>query len=150
MTLRLKSLSLREQTELTRLLKSRATSQRLVERARIIWNAHLGSPTSEIAEALEVSENTVRLWIKRFNADGMKGLDDRQRRGRPGLYTPAELEAVLKAARTPPGELGLNFSVWTLDRLEGYLNDELGIAMKRSRIGELLSAHGISWSAARG
>jgi hypothetical protein len=32
-----------------------------------------------------------------------------------------------------------------LDRLEAYLNEQKGIAMKRSRIGEVLIAEGLRW-----
>jgi len=46
---------------------------------------------------------------------------------------------------TDPQELGLPFGSWTLDRLAAYLNAERGIAIKRSRIGEILVAEGLRW-----
>jgi transposase len=41
--------------------------------------------------------------------------------------------------------LGLPFASWTLDRLEAYLNEQKGIAIKRSRIDELLLSEGLRW-----
>ena len=41
--------------------------------------------------------------------------------------------------------LGLPFASWTLDRLEAYLNEEKGIAIKRSRIDEILITEGLRW-----
>jgi hypothetical protein len=52
---------------------------------------------------------------------------------------------ILAAALTKPTELGLPFGSWTLDRLAAYLHEQRGIAMKRSRIDEILIAEGLRW-----
>ncbi len=55
----------------------------------------------------------------------------------------------------PPDAVGLPFGSWTLDRLAAYLQEERGMAIKRSRIGELLPAEGLrgrtqeAWSGER-
>jgi hypothetical protein len=46
---------------------------------------------------------------------------------------------------TPPERLGLPFASWTLERLEAYVNEQQDIAIKRSRIDELLLAAGLRW-----
>jgi transposase len=46
---------------------------------------------------------------------------------------------------TSPQTLGLPFGSWTLDRLEAYLGEVKGIAIKRSRIDEILLAEGLRW-----
>ena len=51
---------------------------------------------------------------------------------------------MITAALSRPSELGLPFASWTLDRLVAYLS-ERGIGMKRSRIGEVLLAEGLTW-----
>jgi hypothetical protein len=51
----------------------------------------------------------------------------------------------LPTSLTPPEQLGLPFASWTLDRLEAYLNERKGIAIKRSRIDDLLIAEGLRW-----
>jgi hypothetical protein len=52
---------------------------------------------------------------------------------------------VIAAALSDPQKLGLPFACWTLDRLEIYLNEAKQIAIKRSRIDELLIAEGLRW-----
>src|SRR4051794_25143179 len=47
--------------------------------------------------------------------------------------------------RPSPRSLGLSFASWTLDRLTAYLNEQKGIAIKRTRIDELLLAEGLRW-----
>src|SRR3954449_10517918 len=47
-------------------------------------------------------------------------------------------------ALTRPADLGLPFASWTLDRLVAHLT-ERGIAMRRSRISEILLREGLRW-----
>ena len=134
-----------EQDAIERLARSRTAPARLVERARIVLLSRQCDTVDEIAEKLGVCQDTVRRWIHRFDRDGVDGLADKPRTGRPPTYTPAEVGAVIAASLTKPESLGLPFSCWTLDRLETYLNEERGLPIKRSRIGEILVAEGLRW-----
>lgn len=127
------------------LARSRTAEARLRDRARMCWMASQGRRVSAIKAELGVADGTVRLWITRFNAHGLDGLRDRRRGGRPPTYPPEAVGAVVAASLTDPDELGLPFGSWTLDRLAAYLAEERGIAMKRSRIGEILAAEGLRW-----
>jgi transposase len=143
--LALRALTDEEAGAIRRLAHSRTDPARAVERARIVWEAHRGARVPEIARALGVCEATVRTWLKRFEAGGLDALKDAPRGGRPPTYTPEEVGAVVAASLTKPEELGLPFGSWTLDRLEAYLNEERGVPIKRSRIGEILQAEGLRW-----
>ena len=98
-----------------------------------------------IKDDVGVADGTVRLWITRFNARGLDGLRDRRRGGRPPTYTPEQVGELVAASLSDPQDLGLPFASWTLDRLATYLQEEQGIAIKRSRIGEILQAEGLRW-----
>jgi len=52
---------------------------------------------------------------------------------------------VIAAALTSPRSLGLPFASWTLDRLAAFLLEHKGIAMRRSRIDEILLREGLRW-----
>jgi len=145
MALRVRDLTADERASLQRLAQSRTAPARAVERARIIWRAHHGERVPTIAAALRLTEPTVRLWLKRFNADGLDGLRDQPRAGRPPTYTAEEVGAVIALSLTDPRSLDLPFASWTLDRLAAYLNEQQGIAIKRTRIDELLLAEGLRW-----
>ena len=145
MFLTLRPVTTEEAQAVQRLAHSRTASARAVERARIIWLAHQGQRVPAIAREAGVAEATVRLWLKRFNARGLAGLTDGARAGRPPTYTGEQVGAVVAASLTKPDELGLPFGSWTLDRLTAYVNDDLGIPIKRSRIGEILQQEGLRW-----
>jgi transposase len=145
MAIKLKKLTAGEQTAIDKLSRSRTAPTRAVERARIILLASTGTRVPAIAQALEVTEITVRTWLKRFNDAGLAGLQDRPRSGRPVTYPPEQVSEVIATALTDPQQLGQPFASWTLDRLQTYLNEEKQIPIKRSRIDELLSAEGLRW-----
>ncbi len=143
--LRVREMTTEECDIIQRLANSRTEPARSVERARIVWQASQGLRVAAIAQLLNVNKATVRFWLKRFNAKGVKGLDDEARAGRPATYTPEEIGEVIAASLTNPKSLGLPFASWTLDRLSAYLNEQKGIAIKRSRISELLVSEGLRW-----
>lgn len=127
------------------LSRSRSAPVRAVERAKIIKLARDGLRAPAIARELGVCPGMVRLWLRRFNDRGIEGLADEPRPGRPATYTPEEVGEVITVSLTNPRDLGLPFSSWTLDRLEAYLNEEKQIAIKRSRIDEILLSEGLRW-----
>jgi transposase len=127
------------------LAASRTECAGLVERAKIVWLSRQGQRVKGIAEALHIHAATVRLWLKRFNGQGLGGLADEPRPGCPRRYTAEQIGEVIATALTNPETLGQPFACWTLDRLERYLNEVKGIAIKRSRIGDVLLAEGLRW-----
>lgn len=145
MALKLRELSPEELESIEKLAHSRTASARLVERARILLLAHQGSRVPAIAQQLQLTAITVRTWLKRFNAAGLTGLSDQPRAGRPATYTPPQVAEVIATSLTPPEQLGLPFASWTLDRLAAYLHEHKAIAIKRSRIDDLLTAEGLRW-----
>ena len=143
--LRLREMTEEERTAVERLAHSRTAPARQVERARIIRCASQGQGAPEIAAQLRLDAYTVRGWIKRFNAEGLAGLEDRPRAGRPPTYAPEQVAQVIATALTDPRALDLPFASWTLDRLTAYLNEHKAVAIRRSRIDELLRAEGLRW-----
>ena len=143
--LRVRAMTEDEERTLKQWARTRKGAVRLAERARLLLWARQGWRVSDLVRMLGLSDPTVRLWIKRFNAQGLEGLKDAPRSGRPPTYTPEQVAEVLAAALTDPKSLGLPFGSWTLDRLATYLHEQRGIAMKRSRIDELLVREGLRW-----
>jgi AcrR family transcriptional regulator len=60
-----------------------STPRRHALRARIVLHAARGATNREIAEHTGVSIPTVMLWRKRYATDGLEGLNDLPRSGRP-------------------------------------------------------------------
>lgn len=140
-----RSLTTDEETELRRRATARTLPARVVERAKLIWLLHAGERVPAVAKRLGLGADVVRVWLKRFNAEGLDGLRDRPRAGRPATYTPEQAGTVIESALTSPETLGLPFASWTLDRLAAYLWEQRAIPIKRSRLSEILVAEGLRW-----
>lgn len=144
-TLALRAPSDEERLALERLTHARTAAARLVERARVVWMALHGERVDAIAARCHITAATVYVWLHRFNDNGLAGLEDKPRTGRPPTYSAEQVGTIVATALTDPRMLGLPFASWTLDRLVAYLAEQQGIAMKRSRLDEVLSAEGLRW-----
>ena len=94
----LRPLTAAERAEIERLARSRKGEARRTERAQIIQLASQGYGTSAIARHLRRTRPPVLTWIKRFNAQGLAGLSDAPRQGRPATYSVAEVSVVVATA----------------------------------------------------
>jgi putative transposase len=92
---------LREQLE--SLANSRSLPAGLVRRGKIILLSASGKNDREIAPQLETSRNTVGLWRRRFLAQGVSGLYDELRPGRPRPISDERVaQLVRKTLKTKP------------------------------------------------
>jgi len=150
MALRVRALTKEERAELGHRAQSRTAPARVVERARIVLGVEAGETAPTVARRLGIGADVARGWLKRFNTDGLAGLEDRSRSGRPPTYTTEQVGQVLATAATGPKRLGLPFGCWTLDRLTAYLHERPADAggplpISRSQLDRLLSGEGLRW-----
>ena len=142
---RVRDISEEERATIKRLAHSRTAPARSVERARVVHAALAGEPVEQTAVHLGLARATVYLWLHRFEAKGLAGLEDAPRGGRPATYTREQVGEIVATALTDPQTLDLPFQSWTLDRLVAYLSEHKGITMKRSRVNEVLLTEGLRW-----
>jgi transposase len=95
------SVQIRDEDRTTLLSWTRSSSVRagLATRARIVLAAGEGEGTSSISRRLGVSRPTVIQWRERYAADGLAGLEDAERSGRPKTIDDA---AIIAATLEPP------------------------------------------------
>lgn len=142
----LRAVGAEERVAVERLAASRKAEARLVERARMVLAVLAGRPVRAIVAELGSDRRTVLHWLRRFDHGGLAAMEDAPRLGRPATYSPQErAEVVAAALRRPDRAFGLPFGCWSLDRLTAYLNEAKQIAIKRSRVGEILQEEGLRW-----
>ena len=76
-------LSKAEEEQLKSISRSRSFSHGLVMRAKIIIMSAEGTSNKDIARKLDYSPQSVSLWRRRFLEQGISGLHDQLRPGRP-------------------------------------------------------------------
>jgi len=97
----------------------------------------------EIAEIVREDEQTVRRWIKRYMAEGIEGLKDAPRPGATPKVTAGYEAELLRVVRLRPRSMGLEFSLWTLQRLADYMAEETGIRVEAETVRQHLAKHEI-------
>ncbi len=119
-------------------------SIRVRTRAQMILLAsEQGLLAHEIASIVRRDEQTVRRWIKRFNAEGINGLADRPRPGVEAKTTAAYRKRLLEVVRQRPRTLDLPFSLWSLQRLADFMAEETSIRVSGQTVRRVLKSGGI-------
>jgi transposase len=122
-----------ERAELQRRVRAHTTPQRTAKRARIVLLAADGLPNRQIAPMVGMNQHTVAQWRRRFAAEGLAGLQDRKRSGRPLVYDHDQrLRIVATVTQEPPDPA----SHWSHSQLAKALAD-MGISA--SQIGRILA-----------
>ena len=117
---------------------------RLRERAQmVLLSGEQGLVVSEIATIVRRNGQTVRTWLKRYQAEGVNGLKDEPRSGSPGKVKPSYKEKLVQTVRQRPRSLGLPYSLWSCQRLADYMAEETSVRVHRKTVREHLKAAGI-------
>ena len=101
-------------------VRASSTEQRRVQRAQIVLAADRGQSTTAIAAALGITPVTVSKWRTRFAREGMPGLVDAPRPGKPATYTVETEGRILRKLDEPPPS---GHQTWTGGLLAQVLGD---------------------------
>jgi transposase len=102
-----------------------------------------GLIAAEIAELVRADEQTVRRWLKRYQARGLDGLYDSPRPGGPRKVTDAYLSELIEVVRQVPTTYQLPFNSWTHDRLADFMAQRTGITVNPETVRLHLRAAGV-------
>jgi len=108
-----------ERHRLKALAYSHTAGYQQVIRARIIRDAAHGYSNAKIAHRHGITIDTVRRWRGRYAEEGMAGLADRPRSGRPPRFTPVQVAEIKALACQLPAETGVPLSRWSCPDLAG-------------------------------
>jgi len=137
-----RALSRQERAGLERLVR-KGRDAREVRRAHAIRLSAQGKKAWEIAELLGTMQQSVVRYIDGFNRDGIKGLSEKPRSGRPPKVTDEYVKCLKEAVATPPAESGYPFSSWTTGRLREHLARKCRVVLHPDYLARLMARHGI-------
>ena len=128
-----------------------AQQQRQRLQARRLRAAELfaaGVRQAEVARQLGVSRQSVHLWHKRWQADGVDGLRSRGPTGPTPRLSDSQLHQVEQALLKGAGANGFVGELWTLDRIATVIERLTGIRHHPAWVWALLH-HRLGWSVQR-
>lgn len=128
-----------DRAELERIVRSRREERRMVERAGVVLAAAEGLSAREIAERVGCSEKLAGRWRARYERDGMDGLRDLPRSGRPLTHGPEQRALLIAKACTRPldTESGQRRERWThreLGQAVGISESQAHVILSRAEI----------------
>jgi transposase len=136
-----------EQRRALMVMRRRAVGRVALRAQMVLWSAQ-GMPARRIAELLEVGEDVVRTWLRRYREAGPAGLEDRPRPGRPPKDRLAR-QIVDAQASNPPCNNGLVQTCWTVRLLAAFLAARFGLALSAASVRRHLRAAEWRWARPR-
>ena len=90
-----------------------------------------GMSCPEVGRLLGDSTRSVQYWVHRFEAEGLAGLTETDRPGRPARLSEAQLTELSAVLRKPPSAVGLTVNLWDGKTLAVFIerrwNTEIGV-----------------------
>src|SRR5262245_37876575 len=88
-----------------------------------------GMSCREVGHLLGDAPRTVEYWVHRFDEEGLAGLVDAARSGRPRRLNSQQLDEVAQALRRSPEEAGLEGQIWDGKTLAAWVEQRYGISL---------------------
>src|SRR5215467_2978362 len=115
---------------------------RVFRRAQAVRNVVKGQRLQTVSDALSFTYSALRKWVHRFASQGVQGLVDRPRSGRPPKMT-CELEKHLnRLVDEDPLQHGSIHSQWSCQELATVLARQTGVQLGRESVRCLLKKRG--------
>jgi transposase len=115
------------------------------EKALMVLLSSEGEKVSQIAKTLKRNPHTVRDWLKRYNANGLKGLSRRYSPGRPDEKR-AKLKAhIQEVLGDSPVDHGYQDHVWSVPLIEHDAALKLGLSVSGDTVTRALNDMGYSY-----
>jgi transposase len=121
---------------------------RVALRAQMVLLCARGYRVPQIAHIHDCGEDVVRLWLHRYAQEGIAGLADEPRSGRPPKDRLA-VEIVDTQAGQSPECAGQARTFWTVATLTTFLLSRFRLARSRSSVRRYLKAKGWRWARPR-
>ena len=126
-----------------------ASDTRQARRILSIAMVFEGHPRALAAQAGAMDRQTLRDWVHRYNADGLAGLADQPRSGRPARLTEAQQAEVARWVNDGP-DLEVDGVVrWRCIDLQARIAARFAVEMHERTVGKLLDKLGFSSMTAR-
>jgi transposase len=120
-------------------------SSRNSEKALMVLLSSEGKKVSEIAQILKRNPHTIRDWLKRYNASGLKGLNRKYSPGRPDEKRTILKSHIKKVLSDSPLEHGYQDHVWSVPLIVYDVASKLNLPVSGMTVTRTLKAMGYSY-----
>lgn len=150
MTIRIRLTRSLHQSLLERLQRAyRAGELRVIKRIHALLGIVAGQSPAEVAELLDLSEQTVCSYVRAFLLHGLESLRYRRPPGRPAKLTPSQRRELTALLGAGPEAAGYATGCWTTLLIQDLIFRHFGVTYHPHYVCELLDRLGFSFQKAR-
>lgn len=103
-----------------------------------------GATRTAAARAAGMDRQTLRDWVHRYNAEGVEGLCDRPRSGRPPRLSESQLSELAGLVEAGPDPARDGVVRWRCVDLQGEIERRFEVALSERHVGRLLKRLGFT------
>src|SRR5512146_1753054 len=140
------SLTQPQRDELTSL--SHQAIGRVALRAQMVLLSDRGFTVPQIAAIHDCGQDVVRTWLRRYDREGVVGLEDEPRSGRPPKDPLARLIVDTQASQSPPWSSHVQ-TCWSVSLLTAFVARRFCLMLSCTSVRRLLHQMGWRWKRPR-
>jgi transposase len=88
-----------------------------------------GMTCPEVARLLGDAPRSVEYWVHRFQQQGLAGLTEGERSGRPSRLNEKQIKEINRVLRQKPSEAGMRVNLWDGKTLSAWIEKSYGIEL---------------------
>jgi transposase len=117
---------------------------RVAKRLRAVVLNSEGHTSGELAGILQSPRSKVSEWLQRYQRDGVDGLLEGDRSGRPAELSQKQQQQLGDILDSGPVAYGLNTGIWTSPMIAWVMEEEFGVEYHPGHVRKLLHGWGFS------
>ena len=117
---------------------------RVAKRLRAVVLNSEGHTSSELAKILQAPRSKVSEWLHRYQSQGVEGLLEGYRSGRPAELTQEQRQQLGDILDSGPAAYGLDSGIWTSPMIAWVIEEEFGVQYHPGHVRRLLHTLGFS------
>lgn len=132
--------------QLVRLSKQalREGAYRVANRLHAVALNMEGRTAPEIADVLKVHRSNVCLWLQRWQRDGVEGILEGHRPGRPPTISERQRQELADILESGPVAYGFTSGVWTCPMVVRVIEEEFSLSYHPAHVSRILHSLGFS------
>lgn len=89
-----------------------------------------GMTCPEVARLLGDAPRSVEYWVHRYEEQGLAGLTEGERSGRPSRLNEKQIEEINRVLRAKPSDAGMRVNLWDGKTLSAWIEKSYGIQLR--------------------
>ena len=115
-----------------------------------VYQIAKGKDAKDIQDMYSTSHKSICNWVHRYNAEGIDGLKDRPRNGRPSYLIDSQKSELEQVLQSSPLEHGYQTATWTGALVGDFIKKQFGIEYKKAQIYNILHSLNFSFQKGKG